>query len=659
MMSLFRHREYRIAPDRDEWVAPEETLVDAGSEHSAVEVPVSDGVFRWFLIVAGTLVGVLLVSVGRLETARYDELSTLSLRNRTVNVSVPPPRGIIMDRSGVPLVQNVASFDVLVISRQVERDASGALTGIAALATALDREPETFALEIEDGLRKNAVFFAATDIDRAQVLSLIGSLPPGFSVITNTKREYPDGAQFSHVIGYVGKVAKSDMAADPYYLPSDTIGRLGIESEYEHVLRGEHGRMVIDATSETSGTLPRPGANLVLTLDAAVQKQLFNAVWGILREAGLSEAAAIAQDPRDGSVLGMVSFPAYDNNMFSGGGLSQAEYDALFQNTQRPLFNRVIGGRYNPGSTIKPFIGMAALQEGIVTSGQVVTQDCISISIPNPSNPDDPYVFRNWRPDTGPFDLNRAIADSCNVYFFTVAGGHAGFVGLGAERLTSYLTRGGVGSILDIDLPGEEHGFVPTPDWKYVTYKEPWYQGDTYNIAIGQGDLVVTPLWINSYISAIANGGTIWEPRLGGRVVDEQRVTLSTIEPIRAGSLPFSPLVVETMQRAMRRTVTDGTAKILNDLPVTAAAKTGTAEVVKGRRINSLVTVYAPADNPEIALTVLIEGSAANQGYALRVARTFLGWFFDRNRGPIPAPSLPTTPAPTASASAASVSPAP
>jgi penicillin-binding protein 2 len=652
MRNFFQRKEYRINPDRDEWVAPEETLVDSGSAHSTVEVPVADATFRVFYGVAIVLCLVLLGSVARLTIVRYDFFSLLSFHNRTVNVTVPPPRGIIMDRTGVPLVQNVPSFDLLVISRQVEREATGALRGIPQLARALNRPVEELALEIEDGIRKGAVFFAATDVPRAQVLALAGGMPPGFSVITNTKRQYADGIQFSQLLGYVGKVSKKDMATDPYYLPSDTIGRLGIEAQYEEILRGEHGTMVFDATLQPTSQNATAGGNLVLSVDAAVQKQLFNALYKILQEAGLSEAAAVAQDPRDGSVLGMVSFPFYDNNVFSGGRLSREDYTALFESDSRPLFNRAIGGRYNPGSTIKPFVGMAALEENIMRPNQVVTHDCVSISIPNPTDPSDPYVFKNWRPDTGAFDLNRAIADSCNIYFFTVGGGYGAFNGLGAEKLTDYLKAGFADTLLGIDIPGEEQGFVPTPDWKYQTYKEPWYQGDTYNISIGQGDLLVTPLWINSYISAIAHDGTLWQPRIASRIVDEQRGTLAINEPVQLGKLPFSSSVLRSMQIAMRHTVTEGTGKIFQDLPVSAAAKTGTAEVIKGRRINSLVTVYAPADNPQIVLTVLIEGSASNQGYALRAAHNFLSWYFDSERIVAPRTAIPSASiAPVASSS--------
>ncbi len=631
-MLFARNKKYQVTPDRDDWVAPEEALIDAGSDLSAIEVPVGDGVFRTAYVVLVLFVCVLVAGIFRLTVLRHGYFGQLSLRNETINVSVPPPRGIIMDRNGVPLVQNVPSFDLLVISRQAGRDESGALIGIATLAKSMNRNPEELSLELEDGIRKNAVFFAATDLTRAQVLLLKNTLPPGFSIITSTKRLYMDAMQFAPIIGYVGKVSKADMTRDQYYLPSDTIGRLGIEAQYEAILRGDHGQLRFSNAQTTVSRMATAGAHVVLSVDASVQKELYHSLDSIVRESGLTEASAIVQDPRDGSVLGMVSFPSYNNNVFNGSRLLQADYDALFNVKARPLFNRIISGRYNPGSTIKPFIGMIALQEHVVRPEQIVTNDCISISVPNPSDPAEPYVFKNWRPDTGPFNMYRAIADSCNVYFFTVGGGYGAIAGLGIERIDTYLQSAYADTLLGIDLPGEERGFVPTPDWKYITTKEPWYLGDTYNTSIGQGDLLVTPLWINSYISAIANGGVLWKPRVASRVVDEKKETLTVIEARQLGNLPFSVEVIRQMQTAMRRTVTDGTGKLFHDLPVTVAAKTGTAEVIKGQRINSLVTVYAPAENPQIALTVLIEGSASNQGYALRAARTFLGWYFNPAR---------------------------
>jgi penicillin-binding protein 2 len=624
-----RQRSYRVSPDRDEWVTPEDTLIDSSSTLSNVELPVSETIFSVATILSAVLTLLLIMAAGRLSVVKYDYFSQIGFRNKTVNVSVPPPRGLILDRNGTPLVQNVPSFDLLVISRQVERESDGTFPGIRTLAGTLEREPEELTLALNDGMGKNAVFFLATDIKREQVLSLRTSLPAGFYLITSTKRNYIDGPQFSQVIGYVGKVSRQDMARDEYYLPSDTVGRLGVEASYEKVLRGTHGQLVFASAQNTANRAATSGGNLVLNIDAGAQKALFKSLFDILRESGLGEAAAVVQDPRNGAVLALASFPTYDNNVFNG-QLSQDDFEKLFNSRQRPLFNRAIAGVYNPGSTIKPFIGMTALQEHVVTSTEVVANDCVSITVPNPRDPANPYVFKNWRPDSGPFTLRRAIAQSCNVYFFTVGGGFANIIGLGVERIISYLTKALANVSLGIDLPGEDHGFLPTPDWKYQTKKEPWYQGDTYNISIGQGDLLVTPLWINAYVSAIANGGTIWQPQVAGRVVDDQRTTTETFPAKQLGTLPFSASVIREMQAAMRQTVTDGTAHMFADLPVTAAAKTGTAEVIKGQRINSLLTVYAPAENPTIAMTILVEGSASNQGYALRAAKQFLSYYFSQ-----------------------------
>jgi len=656
-MRLFRRaREYRVTPEHDEWAAPEETLVDAGAATlSDIEMPVGEGIWRGAFILAGVLGAVLLGASAWLAVGRYDVLAQASWRNRTVNVAVPPPRGAILDRHGTALVRNVPSFDVLVVSRQVRRTADGAVEGIGPLAAALGRDPEELALAVDDGTRANAVFFVATDITRDQVLSLQTALPPGFSLITSTKREYTDGPVFSHVIGYVGKVSKQDMARDSYYLPSDTVGRLGVEAAYEEVLRGTHGQLLFVSGGQSQELPASAGANLVLNMDADAQRTLYDSVSDVLREAGLSQAAAVATDPASGAVLAMVSFPSYDNNIFNG-ALSQADADLLFNNRAYPLLNRVIGGRYNPGSTIKPFIGMAALQEGVMTADQPVNHDCIRITIPNPADPERPYEYENWRPDTGWFTLDRAIADSCNVYFYTVGGGYGNIAGLGVERIAGFLKEAKADLPLGIDLPGEEQGFVPTAEWKRETFKEPWYRGDTYNISIGQGDLLVTPLWINAYTAAIANGGTLRQPQVAARVVDDQHRTLRTFAARELGTLPFSSAVVRRMQQAMRQTVTEGTGKLFQDIGVTAAAKTGTTEVVKGRRINSLVTVYAPAEDPQVALTVLVEGSVQNQGYALRAAHRFLKWFFlpDRDAPPTPAPTPAATPslAPVASGNA-------
>jgi penicillin-binding protein 2 len=253
--------------------------------------------------------------------------------------------------------------------------------------------------------------------------------------------------------------------------------------------------------------------------------------------------------------------------------------------------------------------------------------DCVSLTVPNPYDPQNPYTFKNWRDEYGPFDLRKAIANSCNIYFFTAGGGHENVRGLGAERIVNYLKSGLADSQLGIDLPGEENGFIPNPEWKLREKGEPWYLGDTYNISIGQGDLLITPLWLNSYVSAIANGGKIYKPRVAQSLISDEKI-IEEFSPEVAGNLPFSKEVIAEMKRAMKETVISGTAQIFKDLPVEAGAKTGTAEVIKGKTVNSLFTIFAPYDNPQISMTILIEGATTQQGLAIRAAHSVLKWYF-------------------------------
>jgi len=646
-------KNYRVSIN-DDWVQPEETLLDSGSEYSGLETPISADVFRLIFVVAIIMFATITAFTFKMGIADHGFFESIALQNKSVNFLIPPPRGIIMDRLGKPLVKNSPSFDLLIISREV-REYPTAIPGSARepsprsqdnknkVAEILKIKPEDFDNFVSENIKTNSVFFAATDLDKNQVLAIKFLSPEGYYIVPNTKRYYIDGQQFSQVTGYIGKVNKEDLQ-DDYYFSTDTIGRLGMEAQYEEVLRGEHGRIFFSPDSKTiedpqSGTdrdkdLSRDavqGKNLVLNIDYDLQKKLYNELHGVLSSAGLSRGAAIIQNPQNGAVLAMVSFPSFDNNLFVK-GLSDNQFKNLFESKTKPLFNRVIGGLYNPGSTIKPFMGMTALQEGIITPQDTI-RDCVSLVVPNPSDKNSPYIFKNWRQDYGLFNLRRAIAQSCNIFFFTVGGGFGNITGLGAEKIAKYLSDGLANIKLGIDLPGEENGFVPTPDWKLKTRGENWYQGDTYNISIGQGDLLVTPLWLNSYVSAISlagqdNVGTIYKPMVAQRITDEKNDDLEVFKEQPITKLPFRDDVILEMKKDMEETVISGTAGLLKDLPVRAGAKTGTAEVVKGKSINSLFTAFAPFDHPELNITVLIEGSASNQGLAIIAANNVLKWYF-------------------------------
>lgn len=619
-------KEYRVSIDED-IVTPEETLMDSGSEFSDLERPIPAITFQSILWVIAAAAGFIFLSTARIGIAQHQYYAGLALQNRSSNFSVPPPRGIIFDSDGNPLVNNVPSFDLIAVSKEI-KSLNADDPVFSKVAEILKMPVADLKNQIADQAKTAGVFFAATNLSKDQVLSLQSLKLTGLYVIPNVERSYVDGPVFSDVIGYAGKVSKDDLNKDSYYTPTDTIGRLGVEGQYEDYLRGQHGQIFFDTVPETTDTSAATGDNVALNIDSDLQKKLYDELRAILAGAGLSRGAAVVQDPRTGAVLAMVSLPSFDNNSFSN-GLSQSQYDAIFNNPAQPLFNRAISGLYNPGSTIKPLMGLMGLQEKVITP-ETTIQDCISISVPNPYDKNIVYTYRNWRNDHGPFDLRRAIAQSCDVYFYTVGGGYGPIAGLGADRIDKYLTSAMADKNLGIDLMGESHGFVPTPDWKQQTRGQPWYQGDTYNISIGQGDLNVTPLWLNSYISAIANGGTMYKPEVANRIVDSSKNPVTIFSPQTLTKLPFSDENLKIIKDDMREVILTGTAGILKDLPVTAGAKTGTAEVIKGQSINSLFTVFAPFDHPTLSMTILVEGSHSNQGLAIITANNVLKWYFGR-----------------------------
>jgi penicillin-binding protein 2 len=628
MISFRRKKEYRVSVAHDEWVAPEETLVDSHSNYSDLEQPISTSVFKGTTGIVVVLFAIVIGVAFKLSIVSNAFYADLALQNKTVNFAISPPRGIIYDLQGRPLVKNVPSFDLIAISRELPKEKNIRTELAEVIAPIIGKSIEEVEGLIDENIKKNALFIVASDLPKEKILDFTQANPKGFYMIATTKRQYTDGHQFSTIVGYTGKVSRSDLDSDSYYYASDTIGRAGLESFYEESLRGSHGRIYFEQGGESLREEPQAGDSIVLNIDQDIQKNLYSSLFTVLKSAGLSRAAAIVQDPRSGAVLGMVSFPGYDNNIFNG-SVSQEEFQKLFLNTNKPLFNRAISGLYNPGSTIKPFIGMAGLQEKVISSSTII-QDCVQLAVPNPFNPNEPSIFKNWRQDIGTFNLRKSIAQSCNVFFYILGGGFENTPGLGITRLVKYLTQGFANAMLGIDLPGEEKGFVPTPDWKKKTRNESWYLGDTYNTSIGQGDLLVTPLWINSYISAIANGGIVYKPRVVSRIIDGSKNTVEIFETQELGKLPFDESVVFQMHYDMGETVRTGTAKALNDLPVTAGAKTGTAEVVKNKSINALFTAFAPLDSPEVTITVLVEGSPSNEGYAINAAHEFLRWYFSR-----------------------------
>lgn len=623
-------KEYRISVNQDDWVSPEETLLDSGSKYSDMEQPISNSIFSFVFIIMSLMILLILIMTGRLSISQYGYFSAMSLQNSTANFFIPPPRGLIFDKNEILLAKNIPSFDVLVISREIKENQQNLDKNIAKIAEILKTSEDNLKNSIYSQIKQNSVFFAAENLSKDQLLAFDILSPKGFYVVPNVRRSYINGSEFSQIIGYVGKVNKENLD-DNYYKPTDLIGRLGLEALYEDYLRGDHGQIFFDHENEISKDIdPKSGKNLILNIDFNLQKKLYSELSGILSSDGLDKGAAIIQNPNTGEILALVSFPSYDNNIFnSDSGLSSQDFNRLFNSKSKPLFNRSISGLYNPGSTIKPYMGMSILEENIFTPTDNI-RDCAKLIVPNPYDPDNPAVFNNWRVDLGLFNLRRAIANSCNIYFFIGGGGYKGIKGLGVDKIKKYLHLGLADEKLGIDLPGEEKGSIPDPEWKLRERGENWYLGDTYNISIGQGDLLVTPLWINSYVSAIANGGTIYKPYIVNKITDQNKNTVASFTPQKLKNLPFSRQNISEVKTDMEETVLSGTAQIFKTLPVSIGAKTGTAEIIKGVRVNSLFTAFAPFNNPQLAITVLVEGSSTNQGLAIRTAYNVLKWYFEK-----------------------------
>jgi len=625
---FLKRSTYSLEINQDDWASPEETLLDAGSDYADLEKPIPDFYFKFIAVATLILFFAVAALSFNLSVFKHDNFEKIAAQNKSVSFAVSPPRGAIFDRLGRSLTENVPSFGLLAVSRELKNSVPEE-ANLEKLAQILKFSAENFEKTISDGSKTNSVFFVAADLNKEQILAVENGIFKGFHIIPDLKRRYVDGKQFAHIIGYVGKVNGNDLRRDAYYESVDFMGRTGIEAEYEKILRGEHGRLLFDGGAENGKIVNREtsaGSNLVLNIDYALQKKLYNETYNILAANGLAKAAAVIQNPQNGAVLALVSFPDYDNNDFAA-GLSDREADSILKNKNQPLFNRVIGGLYNPGSTIKPLMGLMALEEKIFAPQDNI-RDCVSLTVPNPFDADSPYVFKNWRSESGLFNLRKAIANSCNIYFFIAGGGHKSIKGLGVERITKYLTASLAAQQLGIDLPGEEAGFIPGPDWKLAEKRESWYLGDTYNISIGQGDLLISPLWLNSYISAIGNGGTFYKPQTAQRILDANKNTIQIFQPEKIGQLQFKQDNILEIKSDMEETVLSGTAKALRDLPVRAGAKTGTAEVVKNKKINSLFSAFAPWENPEIAITVLVEDAASNQGLAVQIAHNVLKWYF-------------------------------
>jgi penicillin-binding protein 2 len=448
---------------------------------------------------------------------------------------------------------------------------------------------------------------------------------PGFSLSTFEQRIYdPSASSLSHLLGYVGGISAAELAEPALadYRLVDQVGKAGLERGAESLLRGQNGKVQIevDALGQelaiVNRTEPTPGANLTLSIDLGLQQFIQRRLEEVLRANQRSRAAVVAIDPRTGGVRALVSLPAYDSNQFAT-GIDAAAYAKLIADPDKPLFDRAIAGQFPAGSTFKPFVAYAALKEGVVTE----TTAFLSVGGIRVG----PWFFPDWRAGGhGLTDVRKALADSVNTYFYIVGGGYEQTTGLGVERITAYARKFGFGETTGLPLPGEASGFLPSKQWKEETKGERWYVGDTYNLSIGQGDLLVTPIQMAAAAAALANGGTKVTPRLI-EAVDGSAAT--DILETTAETESLDPYVVQVVREGMRQAVTRGSARLLSGLGFPVAGKTGTAQNIGDRPTHAWFIGFAPYQNPTLAVAILIEEGGEGSSVAVPLAYDIFNWW--------------------------------
>ena len=635
---MFKFRLSRKFED----IEPQEILLDSlakkkeeqlGIAEMKFETPLSRNVLIGFLAISFILLGLLFFKSFQLQVIEGKDYVLLSERNKFTFQKIAAERGVIYDQKGRQLVWNKPSFDLIVDKRDLPKEEKEKAAMLKEVADILKTDIEKI---IEESDTPEVLI--ARNIPHETLIILEARIDdlPGFRIANNTVRDYRLGPAFSHLTGYMGKINREEFTASPeFYTIFDWVGRSGIESSYEEVLRKNPGKIRIERdalgnlVSQQVVSLPESGNSLVLWLDSELQEKIREVLERKISELGARAGAAFALNPKTGGVLAMVSLPDFDNNLFQQSS-GHDDLSMLLKDQRQPLFNRAISGKYLTGSTIKPLIAASALEEKIISpQKQIYSQGFIDI--PHRYDPEIVYKFHDWTVH-GWVDMKKAIAQSSNVYFYTVGGGYGDQEGLGPTKIKEYLELFGWNSKTGIDLPGEAEGFIPSQEWKQKTLGEGWWDGDTYFLSIGQQYLQITPLEVAFAFVAVANQGKLLKPQVVKETVDGQKNTIELFEPQVIRENFISPKNLEIVRQGMRQAVTGensplASAVVLNSLPVAVAAKTGTAELGSDY-FHNWVTVFGPYEDPEIVLTIMLENVKGVQAAVLPVAREVLQWYF-------------------------------
>ncbi len=608
--------------------------------------------FSLRVIVVGSIGLILMLAVVArlfyLQILSHQHYVTLAEGNRLRTEPVMPPRGLIYDRNGVLLAENRPSYELDITPEQVP-DLKATLAALGKIVAIRPQDLKQF----DDLLKTKKPFqplpiranLSDTEVARFAVNRQDF---PGVDIRATLSRYYPLGAVTAHVIGYTGIISQDELVKlDPeQYISTSRVGKIGIEGAYESLLHGSVGVRQEETDAQgrvvriVSRTAPVPGKNLYLSLDIRLQETAEKAL-------GDNSGAVVAIDPRNGEVLALVSTPSFDPNLFVG-GISPADFAQLNSTPMQPLFNRALRGQYPPGSTIKPFLALAALNYKVVEPFKnLMCPGYLYV-------PHNPHPYRDWKAGGhGEIDLPNAITQSCDVYFYTVA------MKLGIDRIHQYLTTQlGFGEPSGIDLMGERDGVVPSPLWKRQTLHQPWYLGDLVIIGIGQGYLLVTPLQLADGVAAISMRGQRYVPHLlhaigdplSGAITDTQPHALPPVEESYAGAWN---IVVQAMKNVVA--TWQGTAHSIGiGAKYSMAGKTGTAQVYRKRlgvfgeeseadipkalRDNALFIAFAPVNDPRIAIAVEVDHGGGGGATAAPIARAVMDEYLLHEITPAPKP---------------------
>ncbi len=619
-------------------IEPEEVLLDKlakkkeeemGIFEKKLEVPIfKTTLFRFFLFLLSILT-ILYLRTFQLQILQAEEFQIKSNANKFLISKIKAERGVIYDQNFRQLVFNRPGFDLVLNKTKLPKEEREREKVLKEASSILKIDPRKLKEKIDSQDEKIVI---SENLDHQTLIVLETKIEEltGFEIEKRIQREYLDGETISHLIGYLGK--------------ADFEGKEGIEKSYNQVLKENPGKILIERDargkilSQKIVDLPRPGKSLVLWLDFELQRKIKEEMEKKIKEVGAKGGAAVALDPKTGGVLALVSLPSFDNNLFSK-GISQEDWEKLQKDPKNPLLNRATSGQYLLGSTVKPFIALAALEEKIISPTKKI--NCQGeIEIPHRYDPEIVYKFRDWTVH-GVTDVRKAIAESCNVFFYTIGGGYQNQEGLGPSKIKKYLEMFGFGKLVESDfsIPSFAKGLIGDPEWKKKNFGESWWDGDTYNLSIGQGYILATPLQVARAFAAIANGGKLLKPKFVKEIVDEEKNIIEVIPPEVESEILIDQKNLQIVKEGMRWAVSGqnsphASARALNDISVAVAAKTGTAQVPKkgcSDCYNIWISAFAPYEDPKIVLIIMLEDVEGKlSGVVVPVAKEILNWYFSK-----------------------------